>query len=83
MSETIEVTVNGRTLRVASGTSAAAVIALAGDPACRRSVAGEMRAPLCGMGICFECRAKVNGVAHVRTCQVICQPGMAMETDAA
>ncbi|MGC4001121.1 MAG: FAD-dependent oxidoreductase [Anaeromyxobacter sp.] len=37
----------------------------------RTSVSGEPRAPLCGMGVCMECRATVNGVAHQRTCQSI------------
>jgi sarcosine oxidase subunit alpha len=83
MSEGIEVTVNGLRLRVAPGTSAAAAVILAGFTACRSSVAAEPRAPLCGMGVCFECRAMVNGVAHTRTCQVACQAGMVIETDAA
>ncbi|MGI4758451.1 MAG: 2Fe-2S iron-sulfur cluster-binding protein [Janthinobacterium lividum] len=32
------------------------------------------------MGICFECRATVNGVAQRRTCQILCEPGMLVET---
>ncbi|HBY64443.1 MAG TPA: hypothetical protein DEH78_31880, partial [Solibacterales bacterium] len=36
----------------------------------RTSVGGQPRAPLCGMGVCYECRATVEGVPHVRTCQV-------------
>ena len=43
--------------------------------------AGEARGPLCGMGICFECRATVNGQPHCRSCQIICQPGMEVRTD--
>jgi sarcosine oxidase subunit alpha len=35
------------------------------------------------MGICFECRALVDGEAHVRTCQVVCKPGMTIAIDAA
>src|SRR5215470_1169611 len=30
----------------------------------RTSVSGELRGPLCGMGICYECRNE----SHVRTC---------------
>ncbi|MGA2182447.1 MAG: (2Fe-2S)-binding protein [Bryobacteraceae bacterium] len=82
MPDGIEVRVNGRPVRVAAGTSVTAAIALAGFTACRTSVSGEPRAPLCGMGICFECRASVDGEAHVRTCQVVCKPGMAIATDA-
>jgi D-hydroxyproline dehydrogenase subunit gamma len=83
MPEGIEVTVNGRAVRVAAGTSAVAAIALAGLAACRTSATGEPRGPLCGMGICFECRASVDGEAHVRTCQVVCKQGMVIATDAA
>jgi len=83
MPENVRVKVNGREVSVAPGTSAAAAVILAGFATCRTSVTGSPRAPLCGMGICFECRATVNGVAHARTCQLICQPGMEIRTDAA
>ena len=38
---------------------------------------GHRRAarPLCGMGICFECRVTIDGRAHVRSCQVPAAPG--------
>ena len=35
-------------------------------------------APLCGMGICFACRVRVDGVEHVRSCQVVVREGMAV-----
>jgi hypothetical protein len=47
---------------------------------CRTSIHGEPRAPLCGMGICFECAATVDGMPLLRTCQVFCRPGMEIET---
>ena len=37
-----------------------AAVAIAGVTAFRRSVTGEPRGPLCGMGICFECRVTVE-----------------------
>ena len=82
MRDHFEVTVNGRPVEVAPGTTAAAAVYHAGFAACRISVLGEPRAPVCGMGICFECRATVNGAPQVRTCQVLCEPGMAITTDA-
>jgi sarcosine oxidase subunit alpha len=78
----ITVWINGRTVTVPTGTLIAAAIARAGVQWCRRSVRGEARGPLCGMGICFECRATVNGVPHVRTCQRLCEPEMEITTDA-
>jgi D-hydroxyproline dehydrogenase subunit gamma len=77
----LKVTVNGVAVEVAEGAMVSAAVALAGVTAYRRSVTGEARAPLCGMGICFECRVTVDGRAHVRSCQVPCQPGMEVRTD--
>ena len=73
------ITVNGRNLQVKPGTVVSAALLMAGIP-CRRSVTGQPRTALCGMGICFECRATVNGVPHRRTCQLLCHPGMVVET---
>lgn len=80
MPDEIEVMVDGKAVRVRSGAMVAVAISLAGA-ACRRSVSGEMRGPLCGMGICFECRATVNGMPFCRTCQILCLPGMQVNTD--
>ena len=80
MSSQVTVTVNGAPIVVSFGATAAVAVLLAGQ-ACRRSVSGELRGPLCGMGICFECRAVVNGVAHRRTCQILCEQDMAVETN--
>lgn len=62
------VTVNGREVEVAEGVSVAAAALNAGMDALRVSVTGEPRGPVCGMGVCFECRATVDGVEHRRTC---------------
>jgi len=78
----VTVRVNGQEVTVPSGTLVAAAVARAGVQCFRRSVRGEGRGPLCGMGICFECRATVNRVPHVRTCQRVCEPGMEITTDA-
>jgi len=80
MSGRIQIIINGRPVEVAAGTSVAAAVMMAGE-ACRISVHGEPRAPLCGMGICMECRAKVNGVQHQRTCQMVCAAGMKVVTE--
>jgi len=80
MSEQIAVSVNGRRVAVAAGSSVAVAVMIAGA-SCRTSVSGEPRGPLCGMGICYECRAEVDGVAHRRSCQVACTTGMDIRTD--
>ena len=71
MAETLTVYVNGRTVSVPRGATAAVAILLADLP-CRTSVSGDTRGPLCGMGTCFECRVDINGEAHQRSCQVVC-----------
>ncbi|MBS1787768.1 MAG: FAD-dependent oxidoreductase [Acidobacteria bacterium] len=47
----------------------------------RRSVTGEARAPLCGMGICFECRVTINGQPHSRSCQIPAANGQNVVTE--
>lgn len=80
--KTIRLRVNGRDVTVPAGASVAAAIAAAGLGVTRRSVSGEPRGPLCGMGTCFECRAKVDGAIHVRTCRLPARERMEVETDA-
>lgn len=80
MPEQISVTVNGVQVRVTAETSVAAAMMIAGAH-CRTSVAGEPRSPLCAMGICFECRAEIDGVLHCRSCHILCRPGMEIRTD--
>jgi D-hydroxyproline dehydrogenase subunit gamma len=75
MPEQIAVKVNGISVSVSSGATAAVALMIAGQP-CRTSVSGEPRGPLCGMGICFECRATINGIPHCRSCQILCESGM-------
>jgi sarcosine oxidase subunit alpha len=81
MPDTIALTINGHRVNVTAGSTVAAAVALAGAVVFRRSVSGEPRAPLCGMGICFECRVTINGQAHARSCQIVCQNGMDVRTD--
>jgi D-hydroxyproline dehydrogenase subunit gamma len=80
MPEQITVKVNGVSISVSSSATAAVALMIA-EQSCRTSVTGEPRGPLCGMGICFECRATINGVPHCRSCQILCEAGMEITTD--
>jgi len=80
MPEPITLTVNGRCVSVARGATVAVAVTLAGVH-CRESVTGEPRGPLCGMGICFECRVEIDGAPHQRSCQILCTSGMTVRTD--
>ena len=76
---TIEVLLDGRLCRVPSGVTLAAALKLSGIETTRLSVRGDARAPLCGMGVCQECRVQVNGQRRL-ACQTLCTEGMAVLT---
>ena len=78
MSRTIRFTIDGRSVEVSEGTTVA--VALVMVQAGRRSVGGDRREAVCGIGNCWECRATVDGVADVRTCLVRASVGMRVET---
>ena len=74
---TIEVEVEGRTVRVPEGASAAAAVLLAGLASLRDTpVTGSARAPYCMMGVCFDCLAEIDGVANRQSCMIEVRPGM-------
>lgn len=75
------ITVDGRPVTVAAGSSVAAALLNAGITAFRRSISGEPRGPVCGMGVCFECRVTIDGVPHERACLISVRDGMTVRTD--
>ncbi|QEE24424.1 (2Fe-2S)-binding protein [Rhodanobacter glycinis] len=77
----IRIEVNGQPVVVPVGSSVAAAIAHQ-QPTFRRSVSGQPRAPLCGMGVCFECRVNIDGHAQQRACMVTVRENMQVITDA-
>jgi predicted molibdopterin-dependent oxidoreductase YjgC len=81
MGNEIIVQVNGKPVSVPEGSTASAAIALAGASCFRKSVSGAPRSPLCGMGICFECRVTIDSRSHRRSCQTVCRSGMEIQTD--
>ena len=81
MPETVVVVVNGVLVTMPVGSMVSAAILTAGVSSFRRSVSGEPRGPLCGMGICFECRVTIDGVGYQRSCNVIAVDGMEVVTD--
>jgi D-hydroxyproline dehydrogenase subunit gamma len=85
----VAVTVDWQTVQVQEGSSVVAAIAQAAQAASattpgavvtRRSVSGELRGPLCGMGVCQECRVTIDGVPHRLACQTLCAQGMTVAT---
>jgi sarcosine oxidase subunit alpha len=69
----VRIRVNGREHEVpANQTIAAAVFSI--DRSLFR------HPPLCGMGICFECRLTIDGIGQQRSCQTLVRDGMEIQT---
>ncbi len=77
----MEIFINGQASKVKPGTSVAAAIVQSGHAFFRKSVSGQPRAALCGMGICYECRVTIDGQAHSKSCQIFCSQGMRIVTE--
>lgn len=80
MTDGIRLTVNGCPIEMPEGSSVAAAIAHV-TLHFRRAVRGDYRAPLCGMGVCYECRVHIDGIAHQRACMTPVRDGMLVRTD--
>ena len=78
----VEVQVDGTRVRVPVGSSVAAALTQQPPGRTRLSVSGQWRAPLCGMGVCHECRVLINGRERL-ACQTVCEDGMLIATSTA
>lgn len=79
-SRVITIRVNGKELTVQEGQSVAMALLGAGIVRFRRSaVSGAPRAPLCLMGVCFDCLVEVDGVQNTQSCLVEVHPGMVIQ----
>ena len=73
--------VNGRRVTAHEGETVHAALLAAGIRGMRKSKTGEARAGFCGMGVCFECVATVDGVGDQRACMTVVEEGMVVETE--
>lgn len=78
----IDIIVNGRPMSLLSGATVAAALLNEGVYGFRESVVGEARGPVCGMGVCYECRVTINDVPQQRACLSVVEHGMRVETGA-
>ena len=79
---TVEIVVNGRSVVVEDGMTVASALLNAGVPEFRSSVGDDVRGPVCGMGICYECRVTINGRAHQRACLTLVADAMTVSAAA-
>lgn len=73
-----ELNIAGQKVKVPGGSTVLAAMQNAHLSPIRRSLTGEPRGALCGMGVCLECRALVNGQL-VRTCLTAAQDGQTVQ----
>jgi sarcosine oxidase subunit alpha len=76
MADGVRLLIDGVEVSVPVGMTVAVALANTGHLAMRSSVGGMPRGPVCGMGMCFECRASIDGRQDVRSCMVACVDGM-------
>ncbi|GAA2042924.1 hypothetical protein GCM10009819_31800 [Agromyces tropicus] len=66
----IEIHLDGQPIGGTAGQTLAGVLIAAGRPSWRRSSGrDEPRGMFCGIGVCFDCIAEVNGERDVRLCR--------------
>ena len=63
----VKIKINGSEFEVKAGSTVASALINCGFNDFRKSVNGSGRGPLCGMGICYECRTQINGDDFVRS----------------
>lgn len=68
--------INQQPFEADTGSSVASALLQAGITHFRTSVTGQPRAPICGMGVCYECRVTINGTPHQRSCLIPCEAEM-------
>ena len=79
-SDTVSVEIDGQLYAVPYGISlAAALLYLDLLPTRCSDVAATPRAPYCMMGVCFECRMRVDGKDARRACLVTVTDGMRVD----
>jgi predicted molibdopterin-dependent oxidoreductase YjgC len=78
--ETITIEVDGAVCPAQRGITVAAALLNAGVWSFRRTAENDVRGPLCGMGICHECRVTIDGTLHRRACLVPIAEGMVVRT---
>lgn len=80
----VTITVDGEPVQARAGDTVAAALVAAGRLALRRTLrGGAPRGVFCGMGICFDCVVRVNGLDGVRSCLTPVAEGMRVESGSA
>ncbi|MDJ0713276.1 MAG: (2Fe-2S)-binding protein [Prochloraceae cyanobacterium] len=74
---TVTVNIEGEDFQVPVGETVAATVLVHNLGYTRTSpISGAPRAPLCMMGVCFECLMEIDGLPNIQACQVQVAEGM-------
>lgn len=76
---TVRLWMDGEPVQSTSGTTLASLMLQHRPRGWRRSLGGSPRAPLCGMGNCFECAVWVDGRSRL-ACLTTCAEGQEVVT---
>ncbi len=79
-SNQFQIELNGEKINAFQGQTIAEALIANQQLIFRKTPKDITRGPFCGMGVCYECRMKVNGVLNVRTCTTEATPGCRVET---
>ena len=77
----MSILVNGQPVNAAQGETVLSVLNSVGVRQLSRNDHGRMTGAYCGMGVCFECRVRIDGVAQLRACMTPAREGMQVLTD--
>ena len=73
----VAISVEGRRVQAREGETLATALLGAGVvPFRRTAVSGAPRAPMCLMGVCFDCLVEVDGAQSVQSCMIEVRDGM-------
>lgn len=78
--QAVSIIVDGAPAQAFLGESVAGALLASGRRAWRTTPQGEARGIFCGIGVCFDCAATVNGVPHTRACQTLVADGMVISS---
>lgn len=79
----LTITFDGEPVTGAAGQSIAGLMLAAGRSSWRTTAAGRRpRGIFCGIGVCYDCLATVNGIRDVRACQRLARDGDVVTTQA-
>lgn len=76
----VTIFLNGEPTLAYPGETVATALLAAGSARFRTTARGAPRAPVCNMGVCFECALTVDGRPGTRSCMTLVADGMRIES---